>query len=327
MNIMKFKAVIFTNSTWGLPLINELYKMDILYGIVIPTKVHSENDQIIQFARQNRISLISVGKEHLKHELKDWLMEINPDVALCMTFPYLIPQAVLDIPAKGIVNFHFGKLPKYAGPDPVFWYLKEGKRTITITAHRMGLEFDQGQILFEKEVQIIPGENWGILGSRLSLSSVSMISSILSKIQESPENLKEIENVMNSKSIDLKSLQIDWVKQTADEIENLVNACNPKYGGAITNFRGVVVRILEVSPADLRNVHSFTPGNIVLADAHQGIFVLCSDYKFLRINLLWTPEGYISGQKLVALGVRGNEKFYTNEPIVESNATKDAMLS
>ena len=69
------------------------------------------------------------------------------------------------------------------------------------------------------------------------------------------------------------------------------------------------MRILETSPADVRNAALLTPGTVVHASAKEGLFVLCSDYRFLKINIIQTPEAVVTGNKLVALGVKPNEKF------------------
>ncbi|MDW7694085.1 hypothetical protein R9C00_04965 [Flammeovirgaceae bacterium SG7u.111] len=104
-------------------------------------------------------------------------------------------------------------------------------------------------------------------------------------------------------------MTIDWQNQTADQIEALVNASNPVYGGAITYFRNAIVRVLEVSPATMADATILRPGSIVHASQIEGLFVLCSDYKFLKINIIRSQEAILSGNKLAALGIRQDEKF------------------
>jgi len=308
-------VVVFTNSSWGLPLLNELLNRNSLKGIVTPYMDHQDNERIALFAKVHKIPFIKVKKGQLHHELKEWLLGIAPEVVFCMTFPYLIPKSLLDIPQYGFVNFHFGKLPEYSGADPLFWALKENKKSITISIHKMGLSFDTGILIHEMEIPIIPGENWGILGSRLSVLSSSLVPRIFDKIKNKNNDPTRIPKNENSRPVDYDDLIIDWANQSSDEIESLINACNPKYGGAITYFRGSLVRILEVSPAELNNTSIFFPGGIVYSDVQNGIFVLCSDYKFLRINFLRTPEAFLTGFKLAALGIQTGEKFYKETPV------------
>ncbi|MBL6449372.1 hypothetical protein JMN32_23880 [Fulvivirga sp. 29W222] len=320
------KIVVFTNSSWGIPLLLELTKTNKLQGIIIPSVVHHENENIEAFAIENKIPIIRVRKEELRSTLKDWLNELSPDLAFCMTFPYLLPEEILTIPSKGVVNFHFGQLPDYGGADPLFWVLKEQQTVAHITAHLMAESFDKGYQVYQEQVPIYPGENWGLLGARLSLVSASLADKIITLLNLPESNFKKIPEGQSKKKPDIKDLTINWANQTADSIEALVNASNPKYGGAITYFRGSMVRILEVSPADVSNAALLSPGSIVHADGQNGIFVLCSDYRFLRINILRTPEAYITGHKLAALGVKSNEKFNSNYQIEKKEKAESSLI-
>jgi methionyl-tRNA formyltransferase len=47
----------------------------------------------------------------------------------------------------------------------------------------------------------------------------------------------------------------------------------------------------------------------VYADSANGMFVLCSDFKYLRVNILQLDGTIITGGKLAALGIGLNEKL------------------
>ena len=47
------------------------------------------------------------------------LRQIAPDCCPVTAYGALIPQAVLDIPARGWVNLHFSLLPAWRGAAPV----------------------------------------------------------------------------------------------------------------------------------------------------------------------------------------------------------------
>jgi methionyl-tRNA formyltransferase len=70
-----------------------------------------------------------------------------PDLALCATFPARIPDEALDVPRHGIVNMHPSLLPRYRGPNPVGWALRNGDDEIGMTLHRMTSGYDEGPIL------------------------------------------------------------------------------------------------------------------------------------------------------------------------------------
>ncbi|MBL3658256.1 methionyl-tRNA formyltransferase [Fulvivirga sediminis] len=304
------KTVVYTCSSWGIPLLLELSKKGMLQGVILPIDAQ-EALPIESFAKQQGIPFIYVKETELTSTLMDWLTAISPDLAYCITFPFLLPSQIITLPRYGTVNFHFGKLSNNRGPDPLFWTLSEGSSTATITAHLMDQCFDNGPVINEINVPVFPGENWGLLGARLSIKLLDLLSSIETKLVNGHELQIEKHNDPKPRP-QSDHISIRWSEQSADSVESLVNACNPKYGGAVTLFRGSLVHILEVSPADVSNSTLMAPGSIVYADNQNGIFVLCADYRFLRINVIRTPEAYLTGFKLAALGVKTNEKFYSS---------------
>jgi methionyl-tRNA formyltransferase len=77
-----------------------------------------------------------------------------PDVALCCSFPAQIPEAALAVPRYGIVNVHPGLLPRYPGPNPLGWALRNGDRELGLTVHRMTADIDGGPILAQGAVPV-----------------------------------------------------------------------------------------------------------------------------------------------------------------------------
>ena len=56
------------------------------------------------------------------------LRALEPDLALCTGFPWKIPADALAVPTHGIVNGHPSLLPRYRGPSPVAWSIRNGER-------------------------------------------------------------------------------------------------------------------------------------------------------------------------------------------------------
>ena len=85
-----------------------------------------------------------------KADLAGLLRGLEPDLALCWGFGWKIPQEALDVPRHGIVNQHPAPLPRFRGPSPMSWAIREGDNEFFITWHRMDAELDTGQILSPK---------------------------------------------------------------------------------------------------------------------------------------------------------------------------------
>jgi methionyl-tRNA formyltransferase len=78
------------------------------------------------------------------------LASVDPDLVVCMGFPWKVPADALAVPPLGWLNGHPSLLPRHRGPVPVAWAIKEGDEEIGITVHRMEAELDTGPILAQR---------------------------------------------------------------------------------------------------------------------------------------------------------------------------------
>ena len=74
-----------------------------------------------------------------------------------MGFSKLFSQALLDVPKQGGINAHPSALPKWRGPAPIFWQLKEGMEYLPVTIHGLDAKEDHGPIFAEGSAQVFPG--------------------------------------------------------------------------------------------------------------------------------------------------------------------------
>jgi methionyl-tRNA formyltransferase len=78
------------------------------------------------------------------------LASVEPDLVVCMGFPWRIPPEALAVPRLGWLNGHPSLLPRHRGPLPVAWAIRKGDEEIGITFHRMDAELDTGPILAQR---------------------------------------------------------------------------------------------------------------------------------------------------------------------------------
>ncbi|MHA7055905.1 methionyl-tRNA formyltransferase [Aquimarina sp. M1] len=253
-----------------------------------------------------------INKRNIHTNFKSWLEEMAPDVVLVCGFSIKIPKHVLSIPTYGFLNIHFGKLPENRGPDPLFWSIKHGKKQTAITIHEMDEEWDTGKILLEQPVPLIPGETLGMANSKMSY----MLTDLTKKAMELVTKAQNFKSQPTKKATYYRKPKdqdttINWETQTADEIEQLINACNPKYSGATTYYQGSPLKIVEVSPVDSQPLLGKTAGEIIHAHPQEGLYVYCKHGQLLKINTISSDAGILSGTKYVHLGVRQGHCFTT----------------
>ncbi|WP_299187178.1 formyltransferase family protein [uncultured Aquimarina sp.] len=275
--------------------------------------VHILGQEHHEFIQVQELPIFTINRENIATKFKQWLKDQNTDLVIVCGCSLKIPEALLSIPTYGFLNIHFGKLPENRGPDPLFWSIKEGKKQTAITIHKMDAHWDTGKILIEQAVSIIPGETLGMANSKMSYMLTDLIQKAIELTTDTsnfkPQNTTE---VAYYKRPNEKDTTISWETQTADEIENLINACNPKYGGATTYYKESPIKILEASPVDSQPIFGKTAGEIVHAHPQEGLYVYCKYGKILRINIVSSGAGILSGTKFVHLGIQQGHCFTNN---------------
>jgi methionyl-tRNA formyltransferase len=80
------------------------------------------------------------------------LASVQPDLVVCMGFPWKIPADALAVPRLGWLNGHPSLLPRHRGPLPVAWAIRAGDEETGITFHRMDGDLDTGPILSQRRI-------------------------------------------------------------------------------------------------------------------------------------------------------------------------------
>ncbi len=87
-----------------------------------------------------------------KPEVWQQLQEINADIMLVVAYGLILPQEVLDIPARGCVNIHVSLLPKWRGAAPIQHALLAGDSHSGVSIMQMDAGLDSGPILLQEKV-------------------------------------------------------------------------------------------------------------------------------------------------------------------------------
>ena len=124
-------------------------------------RLHHAVDTIDRIATRNSIALYS-ARRPLAGELESVLRAIDPDLIVVSCFPWRLPGQVRRLATCGAINLHPSLLPRFRGPDPLFWAFQTGTKDWGVTVHRMDDAFDAGPILGQRRFDIpdgIAGDN------------------------------------------------------------------------------------------------------------------------------------------------------------------------
>lgn len=181
--------------------------------------------------------------------LAPMLRELKPDLIFVTGFPWRLPAELMSIPRLGSINTHPLVLPKYRGPNPLFWQIMNGESEMGMTIHRMDAEFDTGPILAQATLPIDP--DWYIedLGARLGELGPKVIGEAFAAIiAGDPGRPQPTEGASYAPLTTEADRKLDWSRPAA-QLRNQVRAWGT--GGALGEIEGqqwIVRRARVVEP-------------------------------------------------------------------------------
>ena len=204
------------------------------------------------------------------------LKSCAPDLCVTAAFGQLLSQEILDIPPLGTINVHSSLLPKHRGSAPINWSIILGDQVTGVTTMFTDKGMDTGDILLMKETPIGKKENAGELSDRLAMMGADLLIDTLRELEAG--TLKRIpqdhEAATYEPKMDKELGRIDWSKP-AGVIDCLVRGATP-WPGAFTTMQDQTIKVFEIDVKD--GAASGQPGEIIAADARQGLVVSCGDH-------------------------------------------------
>ena len=228
------------------------------------------------------------------------LSELKPEVMVVVGYGQIIPQAVIDIAPKGIINVHASLLPKLRGAAPVQWAIANGEQVTGVTTMRIDAGLDTGDILLKAETGISPAETAIDLGDRLSRMGADLLVKTLQDLDSIAPEKQDNSRATLAPILKKQDGLIDWSRPAA-VIHNRVRGFQP-WPGAYTDFRGHLLHIWRSRV--IEGGADFQRGRIHLA-SRGGVEVICGDGNTLEIlevqmegRKRMSAQAFANGQRL-----------------------------
>ena len=87
----------------------------------------------------------------------------NCDLFVSMSFNQIFRQAIINVPPKGVINCHAGKLPFYRGRNILNWALINDEKEFGITVHYVDEGIDTGDIIKQQIYPISETDDYNSL--------------------------------------------------------------------------------------------------------------------------------------------------------------------
>ena len=156
------------------------------------------------------------------------ILALNPDIIVTCAYGQIIPKAILDYPRLGCINVHASLLPKLRGGAPIHKAIIDDYGVTGITIMYMDVKMDDGDIISQRETEILDSDNLESLHDRLSVIGTELLLDTLpSIIDGTNDRIKQNEEeVTYAYNIKREEEHIDFNK-TSREVFNLIRGLCP----------------------------------------------------------------------------------------------------
>ena len=217
-------------------------------------------------------------------EFKKALLKLNPDIILVGSWGERIKKEIYDIPKIAAINAHPSLLPKYRGPNPYYWTIRNQEQSTGVSFHLIDGDYDTGAILAQEEIKIYPSDTGKTLKERTVLTARGVVCELLKDLSEDiiiPLTQLDEKSTYYSYPSDY---ELDFSK-SAEENFAIIRSIYP-WGEAYFYHDCTCFSALVHGSEVLENKTYYTePRTITNVDAdNKTIDILCGDGKILRIR-------------------------------------------
>ena len=221
-----------------------------------PTPVHARALQLGLPVR-HPVSLKSA-------EVQAEFAALGADVAVVVAYGLILPQVVLDAPARGCLNIHASLLPRWRGAAPIHRAIMAGDARTGVCIMQMEAGLDTGPVLLREETAIGATETTADLHDRLSQMGARLIVQALERLADLRPETQPEAGVTYAAKIDKAEARIDWTRP-AVEVDRQIRGLSP-FPGAWCDIGGERVKLLRSRLAEGAGV----PGQVL-----HGLTIAC----------------------------------------------------
>lgn len=192
-----------------------------------------------------------------KDRLARLVAAYEPDLGVCMGYPWKLPRDVLEIPRLGVLNGHPSLLPRHRGPIPMAWAFREGDPELGLTYHLMDEELDTGPILAQGSRPLPPDAWFEDLRALFPELAQEVLPKALARLAAGNRgDPQPEEGVTYAGLFEEEYVHVDWA-MPAREIHTRARAWSVAFAfragerGPIAELDGEPVRLLRTSLAEV----------------------------------------------------------------------------
>jgi methionyl-tRNA formyltransferase len=220
--------------------------------------------------------------------VREALAAFDADLGVVAAYGKILPEWLLALPPRGMINVHASLLPAWRGAAPVHRAVMAGDTDTGVTIMRVVKALDAGAMLDRVVVPIDPDVTSDALERALAEAGAARLVEVVDRLAAGPidEVAQDEAHVTYAAKITRADSPIDW-RAPARAIHDRIRGLHP-WPHASATLAGVRVILHKSVRPDGATVAA--PGTIVAAGP-AGIDVAAGDGRIVRLLVLQTEGG------------------------------------
>lgn len=137
--------------------------------------------EVARLAHEHDITCLQPTK---LSQITDQLAKFQPDIGALVAYGKIVPQRIIDLFPRGIINFHPSMLPVYRGPSPIETAIMHGDKLTGLSLMKLSAEMDAGDIFYQEPATITPDETARQLYDRFAKRGAELMVDKLDQIAQ-----------------------------------------------------------------------------------------------------------------------------------------------
>ena len=233
-------AVVFAYHNVGVRCLSVLLAAGVEVKLVV---THDDNPReeiwfasVRELCREQGIACISPANPNTP-EVCALIAALNADFLFSFYYRHMLKAQLLQSVRRGAYNMHGSLLPKYRGRVPVNWAIINGERETGATLHQMNVKPDNGAIVDQFAVPILPDDTAHEVFAKVTVAAELCLQRSLPQLiaGSAIHRQQDLAQGAYYSGRCAEDGRIDW-QQNARQIHNLVRAVSRPYPGAFSEL-------------------------------------------------------------------------------------------
>ncbi|MCY3544187.1 MAG: methionyl-tRNA formyltransferase [Chloroflexi bacterium] len=247
-----FKIALIGQAAFGESVLNALVEHgENIVGVFCPPDREGRPADPVKTAAEAHDIPVLQFRRMRNQDCIDAFLALNADLCVMAFVTDIVPDAILEAPTQGTIQYHPSLLPLHRGPSSINWPIIFGREKTGLTVFWPDKGLDTGPVLLQKETEIGPDDTLGSVyfGRLFPMGVDAMVEAVdMVKAGTAPRIEQNHDDATYEGWCRAEDVVIDWDKPVG-EVYNLIRGSDPSPGSGST-FGDDSVRFFRASKSD-----------------------------------------------------------------------------